>query len=97
MSAANAVGTPTASHAALSSAFSTREALVSLSLSLGGGAIHPCYLLAGASPIAAATRFLPPGPVLITIKGAWPPVSDTPTALGSIEVREAACHKCTCF
>ena len=35
--------------------------------------------------LAKATRFLPPGPVLIAIKGDWPPVSDTPTALGSIE------------
>lgn len=35
--------------------------------------------------LANATRFMPPGPVLITIKGTWPPVSDTPTALGSIE------------
>jgi hypothetical protein len=39
----------------------------------------------GSSPLATATRYLPPGPVLITIKGEWPPVSDTPTALGSIE------------
>jgi len=35
--------------------------------------------------LASASRFLPPGPVLIAIKGAWPPKSDTPTALGSIE------------
>lgn len=35
--------------------------------------------------LANATRFMPPGPVLIAIKGEWPPVSDTPTALGSIE------------
>ena len=37
------------------------------------------------SLLAQASRFLPPGPVLITIKGDWPPTSDTPTALGSIE------------
>lgn len=37
------------------------------------------------SLLAKATRFLPPGPVLIAIKGDWPPTSDSSNALGSIE------------
>ena len=41
--------------------------------------------------LASASRFLPPGPVLIAIKGAWPPKSDTPTALGSIEAIANSC------
>ena len=37
--------------------------------------------------LATEEKFLPPGPVLIALKGdTWPPVPDTPTTQGSIEV-----------
>ena len=38
--------------------------------------------------------YLPPGPVLIALRGDWPPQSDTPEKQGSIEV---TIRCCCCF
>ena len=53
-------------------------------------------LAGGARGELLATKsgvFLPPGPVLIALRGDWPPQSDTPEKQGSIEVT----IRCSCF